>query len=249
MDGSWIRRLEEASLRAWPALRETDFDGWRLRFADGYTRRANSITPLQPSRLALPDKIATCERLYTAENLPTIFRLTPLAPAALPDLLTDSGYVSGDRTEVRVLSMRDAIRLPPSGATGTVRAFGVDTWLDIFARLSGAAAGSRGVHRNVLRLVPGQRRLLVFVVNDQPVACGMAVLLDGLLGLFDLVTSTDQRNRGYASELLRRSLRWGLRAGAESAYLQVLERNATARRIYDRLGFAPAYQYDYWQPA
>jgi hypothetical protein len=71
------RRIEESSLGAWPALLDSDFDGWRLRFADGYTRRANSITPLSPSRLALEDKIAACECLYAERGLPAIFRLTP----------------------------------------------------------------------------------------------------------------------------------------------------------------------------
>jgi GNAT superfamily N-acetyltransferase len=73
----------------------------------------------------------------------------------------------------------------------------------------------------------------------------MSVLVDGLLGLFDLVTAPEQRNQGYGSEMLRRALRWGKKAGAAEAYLQVLARNATARRIYERAGFGILYQYHY----
>ena len=46
LDG--VRRLEELAFRSWPALETRDIAGWRLRFAGGYTKRANSINALRP---------------------------------------------------------------------------------------------------------------------------------------------------------------------------------------------------------
>jgi ribosomal protein S18 acetylase RimI-like enzyme len=248
------RRIEEASLRAWPALTESDFDGWRLRFADGYTRRANSITPLAPSRLELADKISTCERLYAERGLPAIFRLTPFAPAALDGILESRGYTLGDQVEVRARALRGA---PPISAS-PARSFAptavrlgdlsLERWLDVFSSLSGSSDANRNAHRRVLAAVPGRRRLLALTADERPVACGMSVLADGLLGLFDLVTARDSRGRGYGSEILRRALRWGTRAGAEAAYLQVLEDNAVAGRLYQRAGFEVVYRYHYREP-
>ncbi|HEX2659257.1 MAG TPA: GNAT family N-acetyltransferase [Polyangia bacterium] len=247
------RRIEEASLRAWPALTESDFDGWRLRFADGYTRRANSITPLQPSRLDLTDKITTCERLYAERGLPAIFRVTPFAPPALETLLNARGYSRGDQVEVRARDLR-ATAVPtkparPLRAT-SVRLWDLplDRWLDVFSDLSGSSDANRAPHRRVLAAVPGERRLLALAVDERPVACGMSVLHDGLLGLFDLVTARDARGRGFGSELLRRALRSGARAGAEAAYLQVLEGNDVAGRLYQRAGFEVIYRYHYREP-
>ena len=43
------RRLEELAFRGWPALETRDSAGWRLQFAGGYTKRANSINALGPN--------------------------------------------------------------------------------------------------------------------------------------------------------------------------------------------------------
>ena len=58
MDIITIRTIEEAGLNAWPAHQQTLYDGWVLRFADGYTKRANSANSVYRSTLALAGKIA-----------------------------------------------------------------------------------------------------------------------------------------------------------------------------------------------
>ena len=152
---------------------------------------------------------------------------------------------------MRARVLVDIPATPPRPLDTTVRvtAVGLERWLDIFTALSGAAESTRGAHRRVLASVPGIRRLLVLAADERPVACGLSVLDGGLLGLFDLVTAPESRGRGFGAEILRRALRWGQRAGAREAYLQVLDRNEVALRLYDRAGFAPVYRYHYREPA
>jgi len=45
-----IRSVEERSLNAWPSLHQMLYDGWVLRFSNGYTRRANSVSPIYRGR-------------------------------------------------------------------------------------------------------------------------------------------------------------------------------------------------------
>src|ERR1700730_7737001 len=96
------KRIEEAGLNSWPALQQLLFDGWLLRFAQGYTKRANSVTPLYPSLLPAEEKIARCEHLYKENQLPAIFRLLSFSGESqqLDQLLAQRGYSVLDRTLV-----------------------------------------------------------------------------------------------------------------------------------------------------
>jgi len=187
--------------------------------------------------------------------LPAIFRLTPFAPPELDRRLAALGYGLGDEVEVRARPLADLAPPPappalrPPAKLVRVAAVGLERWLDVFTALSGAAESTRAAHRRVLAAVPGVRRLLILEADERPVACGMSVFEGGLLGLFDLVTAADSRGRGFGGELLRRALRWGQRAGAREAYLQVLNRNAVALRLYERAGFTKVYSYHYRERA
>ena len=95
-----IRRIEEAALNSWPALQQVLHDGWLVRFADGYTKRANSVNPLYESVGDTTRNVEFCEALYAERAMPAIFRLTPLAPPDLDGILAARGYARIDSTLV-----------------------------------------------------------------------------------------------------------------------------------------------------
>ncbi|HEX3047853.1 MAG TPA: hypothetical protein VHY08_24080, partial [Bacillota bacterium] len=101
-----IQAFEELSLNAWPALQTKLYDGWVLRFANGYTKRSNSINPIYYSTLPLQEKIAICEAEYEKQNLPVVFKLTTGSfPKEIDDQLAQRNYCRLDETSVRVLEM------------------------------------------------------------------------------------------------------------------------------------------------
>lgn len=246
-DLTLARRLEEAALNSWPAPQQQLFDGWVLRWAGGYTRRANSATPLYPGQLSVASKVAHCEALYRARGLRPIFRLTSAVPDdALEALLAARGYHSADLTEVLYLPL-DRLALPETGPTDArLRSF--EEWLPQFVRLAGASAASLEPHRAILEAIGGPHAALVLSDGGTAVACGLAVLDHACCGLFDIVTAADRRRRGYGRQLVGALLRWGREHGAAHFYLQVMTSNTVARQLYARFGFETLYTYRYWIP-
>src|SRR5579872_6902712 len=100
------RQVETLSLRAWPALRTDAYDGWVLRFGGGYTRRANSVNPLDRGLIPLADKIVACERAFQAEGLPIVFRIPSIsADTDVDAALAVRGYAKSGKTSVRLAGL------------------------------------------------------------------------------------------------------------------------------------------------
>jgi ribosomal protein S18 acetylase RimI-like enzyme len=239
-----IRFLEELSLNALPALRTSLYDGWVLRFSDGYTRRANSISPLYDSRLDLATKITAAERFYAAYRQPTVFKLTPLPEAQrLDTLLAREGYRRDQGASVQTLALDG---LEPPGEANVEFLEQVDEgWLETFFRLYPSQPSYRPVLRQMLAAIVHPVCCATLRLNGQAVALGLGVIERGWIGLFNIVTDAAFRNQGWGSQLVLNLLDWGKRRGATNAYLQVHPANAPALRLYDKLGFSEVYQYWY----
>jgi len=243
-----LRRIEEVSLNSWPALQQMLFDGWLLRFAKGYTKRANSVNPLYGSTMDVEEKVEVCERVYAERGLPIVFRLTPFSsPPNLDAVLDRRDYARIDPTLVEYLDL-EGYAAPPAPAA-ELREEGLDDWMDIFRRITNFPAERQQAHREILEAIPG-RRFLATARNrerykEQAVACGLGVLEGAYFGLFDIFTDLEQRNRGYGTGLVAGMLEWAKRNGARHAYLQVTRENLGARRLYGRLGFGEVYGYWY----
>jgi hypothetical protein len=90
-----VRRLEGLAFRGWPALESRNLLGWHLRFSGGYTKRANSINALEPQ--ASTD-VETVEAPFRERGSRPVWRLTPLAPVGMAELLTARGYEAIERS-------------------------------------------------------------------------------------------------------------------------------------------------------
>jgi len=62
------------------------------------------------------------------------------------------------------------------------------------------------------------------------------------------VTAPEHRKKGYGTHLISSMLGWARESGARHAYIQVVERNSPARRLYGKLGFQEMYRYWYRIP-
>lgn len=238
-----VQMLDEMQANNWQPLQTMVLDGWLLRFADGYSKRANCILPLYPSSsdTDADDKIAECERLYDSRGQRTVFRLSPAAqPADLDEKLERRGYTLIDRCSIQVLALGNT----PAPAWPSVRLEPAvtDEWLDHYCRLAGATDANKPTMRRMLANIRTKAAFVTLLNDNRVVACGFGVIERGYIGLWDIVTDGEYRRRGFGEQLLLHLLQWGRQSGAHSAYLVVVADNQPALKLYAKLGFQEQYQ-------
>jgi ribosomal protein S18 acetylase RimI-like enzyme len=242
MDINGIKTLERRAFAAWPALRTLTRDGWVLRFADGHTKRANSINPVATGTGDLAARIAAAEAEYANAGLPAVFRVTPLAENGLDDALAARGYAAFDESLVM------AGPLPQGAADPDVTIDAdpiVSGWLADFGRATQADAKSlETLARMFAQRVTGTG-FARLTRNGKPLAFAMAVPDCGDLGFFEVLTVPQARGQGLARRTLLACCARAAAQGATRAYLQVTAGNASAIALYRKLGLEIVYRYFY----
>lgn len=246
MELDFLERLEEAALSAWTAPRQMVYDGWLLRFAEGYTKRANSVNVRYPSRLPLDEKIAYCEAVYTRHNLPAIFRLPePFTSTEVLSALERHNYVKFDPTFVLGREITNEIEIMPGVE---IQQLGTANWIRLRADLTDTPLNAWGVHQAILNVIVPEKVLVGLYAAGQPAACGMGVRDGELLGYFSIYTTSAARRRGYGRAVMDALTQWGVERGATYGYLQVEGDNEPALAMYEKMGFEQCYRYWYSKP-
>ncbi len=234
------RRLEELTLNSSAPPGQLLYDGWLLRFSPGKAKRARSVNAVYPSRLAFGEKLAHCEAVYGERGLPAIFRVSEHTEPGLDAFLEAKGYGPFDATDVRVAAIDAALCRGPEVASPRL-----EEWFDMVGDLRGSPIAHRASHLVRLAALPLAMTSVAILEDGAPVATGLAILEDGHVGLFDVVTREGARRRGHGRAIVAALLRWGFGLGARQAYLQVDSANVPALAMYEAFGFARAYGYWY----
>lgn len=239
-----IRLLEEISMNAWPAIQTIFYDGWVLRFANNYTRRANSVNPLYRSSLDITEKVNRCEALYASRQQRAVFKLTSAAdPPQLDDMLEALGYVREALTSVQIVPLAEVAA--PQTTTVQIAQNLNDNWFGLYCQFNNVQEAYHPTLYHMLALIVPRCCFMTLLYQDEPVAVGLGVA-DGMqVGLFDLVTADPFRNRGLGRQLVLNLLHWGREQGAHFGYLQVMQENSAAVHLYESIGFREAHQYWY----
>lgn len=236
-----VRELEEQAFRAWPALETLTIEGWLLRFADGHTKRANSVNALMP-RIPVTGILPIAELHFATRRLPLVFRLSPLAGTVADAILAAHGFQFLDETIVMTALI--AANAADDGQASISAEFEAP-WSTGFAAANRVPTAHHATHNRMLAAIPAATGFATLEAGGRPIAWGLGVAGGGMVGLFDIVTAAEARRQGAARRLVRALLAWGSRHGAGRAYLQVATTNTPAIALYQGLGFAEAYRYHY----
>jgi GNAT superfamily N-acetyltransferase len=240
--------IEEITLNTWPAEQSILLNGWILRTAAGYTKRANSVNPLygaESSFVNVVDRIKFAEQYYEHAGLTSAFKITPyMQPANLDAILAERGYTIVDPSSVRLLDLEDLAE-PNLRYSVQVQESLNEEWLHAFTELTELSDKNRDTFIRMLSASHLQQGYALLLSNGVPTACGLGVIQNGYIGLYDIVTSPAHRRQGMAEQLILGLLQWGKTQGAITSFLQVVQTNAGASALYDKLGFKEIYQYWY----
>jgi RimJ/RimL family protein N-acetyltransferase len=241
------KRIEEYTLNAWPSLQTVVHDGWIIRFAEGYSKRANSVSPLYDGSGSTLCKRLYCEALYAERKLPTVFKMTPFnLPSTLDEELAQSGYSIVEPSRVKVCSLEE-VEVPAYLCSGSVylQTEMTQGWLKALGQITGLSDEKVAIQEKIISNIQTKTVFALYYVADRPVACGLGVLQDEYISLYDIVTEPAYRQRGYAKQVIQHILQWGRSNGASHSYLQVVQSNEPANKLYSSLGYKHLYPYWY----
>ena len=238
-----ILLYEELSLNAHPSLETQVYDGWILRFANGYTNRANSVNPLYSSSIDPRIKIDECEKRYFALGLPAVYKMTDGSDPSIDKILDGRGYAAVTPTYVMDMDLRDK-EFSFGDCVVTSRAD--REWLNSYFAFSRYTDSVK--IETAGRILESVKNTIICgrVVKDgRSAACGSAVIERGYMALLNVVVNEPLRGKGYGREICESLLSEAKRLGAHTAYLQVVKDNGAAVNLYMKLGYKILYSYWY----
>jgi N-acetylglutamate synthase len=239
-DSDLVAEVETAGYRCWPASEMVEYDGWELRYADGFSGRANSVLPLGRSRLRLETKLRFCHEWFEQRGVRLEVRCTPLCEPGIDERLAEMGYSLDRPTRVMVADLCGGI----AAYTGVLPETPDDEWWQAMARLWGIAEERRPGWQGIIERISPPAAYPLVTEEDEGVAAGLGAVYGPWLGLFEIVVAPGWRRRGHGQAIAGSLLAWGAARGARYAFLQVVASNTPAIALYESLGFR--HLYDYW---
>lgn len=239
-DRALVATLEERLVNAWPSFEIELMDGWLLRFAEGYSKRANAASPLRPGAGLDAAGIAHVEAAFEARGIPVCFRLTGLEDPGAEAALDAAGYADHDPSLCLVADLDGRL---PAVPELVIRPAPKPAWIAAAAAAYGGEKANADRLGRIVRLIRQPAAFGTLLLDGEEAAFGLAVAERGWVGLYDIVVAPDRRGLGLGRRLVAGLLAWGQAQGAGRAYLQVRDGNAVALALYGSLGFRTAYAY------
>ena len=250
-----IRTLEKKAANGWMAFETHEYDGWEMRFGNGYTGRANSVSVFEDSTKRLEDKVVYCENLYKAQGLPCNFKVTD-ADKELSEYLLNRGYKVVTPSDVMILdtdSEEFAKVLSDEGIADNAEAFKdvifsdePADWFDPYFEFEGFTDEKKIETYKQFHANTKVTKLYVTLMHEGKVAAVASCAIEGEYSLLhNVIVDKKYRGLGLGKKLCLAAIIKSKELGAKYSYLQVIKDNDVAVNLYNKLGYKKVYEYCY----
>jgi ribosomal protein S18 acetylase RimI-like enzyme len=245
--------LDELMANAWrPVVVETH-GGWRYRWADGVTRRANSALAVGTNG-SVEELVALAEAFYGERGAPALIQVTTAsAPQSLVAYLQERGYKSTARTLVEEAITREVIdRTRPCAYEIEITEAPSDAWFETYWSVEatrGQTDADEAVCRGVLLAPDLPTAFAAARHGREAIGVGQLVIERGWGGVQCMATNPTHRRRGVAKAILNGLAEEALRHEVRQLYLAVMADNPPAISLYDNAGFRAVHEYCYFSRA
>ncbi len=237
-----IRFFEEIASNAHVAINTMQYDGWLIRFANGYTNRANSVSVIYPSVISFNVKVPYCEEIYKKAGLPCVFKLTE-EDNELNEYLEAHAYETVTPTDVMILDLKDKSF---QKETCVFTKEPTEEWLRSYFTFEGNVdIAKQKTFRQMLSKVLVDTIYCSVIKDGEVIACASAAIEHGYMLLQNVVVSPEYRGHGYGRAVCESLIAQAKENGAHHTYLQVVKENAAAVNMYLKLGYEKVYTYWY----
>lgn len=244
-----VSKVEHVAANALPSYHTETYDGWRLRYNHGVTRRANSVLAEQVGELVLQDKLERVEAWYKALGVKARFQLCPASkPENIAHTLLSRGYTVHSGAHVQLAKLDDVLsKQARAGIQVSIAEQCSEAWLALYKEAEQASEDHIDLRRKMFERIQAKTAFVTAFVEEQKAAVGLGVFETGYVGIFNMATLASMRQKGAASAALLAIARWGKTLAAQQMYLQVASENQVAQTVYKKFGFETLYAYEYFE--
>jgi len=245
-----VETLEQVCSAAWPPLKQRHLGEWRLRWAGGFTGRANSALAVGDPGMPIADALrAVCDFAHS-QGIP------PAAQAvngsrAEAEILAEGWrenveHEAGHEVSVLVGVAMNGPFLAKSGRNGPFIASVNEAPTPGWWELSAGTTEPTPAQRHVLGT--GDNGYGVVEVDGVTAGAVRVAIVGPVAHISRLAVRPEFRRRGLAAELMFAASSWAKERGADQEVLQVSVSNGPALALYRELGFTEHHRYRYWVP-
>jgi GNAT superfamily N-acetyltransferase len=238
-----VETLELACSDAWPPLELHHLGEWRLRWADGFTGRANSALAIGDPGMPIADALrAVCDFAHSQGIPPAVQAVN--GSRAEAEILAEGWQENVEHEAGYEVSVLVGVASPAKRGpfTASVRDTPTPAWWELSAGTIEPTPAQRHV------LATGEIGYGVAESGDVTAGAVRVAIVGQVAHISRLAVRPDFRRRGLAAELMFAASSWAKERGATQEVLQVSVSNAPALALYRELGFTEHHRYRYWVP-